>query len=90
MTATLNGFAGPDEPNQLSGEVKVVITIPEEFTGASLHELIAREGLIADMTTHGQSVTVHGSLPISKLNALIEAIRLDTQGRGRVALADGR
>ena len=79
---TLDGLAEPDEPNPPSEEVRVVITIPEEFTGVSLHELVAREGLIADMTTQGQSVTIHASLPASNYNALAEAIMMNTLGRG--------
>ena len=84
MAGTLNELAEPDESNQPSGEVRVVVTIPEEFTGISHHQLIAHGGLIADMTTHDQSVTVYASLPASNYRALVEAIMMNAQGRGTI------
>ena len=88
MTATLNGFAEPDETAQPSGRIDVFVIVPQEFVGASIHELTVRDGLITDMTTQGEIATVQASLPSSQLNALVEIVRLDTDGRGRVVSPD--
>jgi translation elongation factor EF-G len=71
------------------GEVKIRIIVPEEFVGASQQELTARQGLITGMEAQEHSVVIYASLPSEKYDGLVEAIVADTQGRGRVDLAEG-
>jgi elongation factor G len=75
---------GPDDSKRPVGEVKIQITVPEEFAGASLGELIARQGLITGMEAKEQNVVLQASLPAGEYDGLVEAIVADTQGRGRV------
>jgi len=88
MTATLDGLAEPDEPDQPPGELTVVVTVPEEFAGLSLQELITRNGRLTGMDVQEQSVAISATLPASQYNSLVEAIRVNLQGRGRVVLAE--
>ncbi|MGB7555809.1 MAG: hypothetical protein WBM04_15660 [Candidatus Korobacteraceae bacterium] len=71
------------------GEVKIRIIVPEEFVGASQQDLTARQGLITGMEAQEHSVVIYASLPGEKYDGLVEAIVANTQGRGRVALAEG-
>lgn len=67
-------------------EVSIRITVPEEFVGASQHELIARQGLITRMEAHEQSFVIWAPLPPENYEELVKAIASDTQGLGRVEL----
>ncbi len=89
MAGTLSGLEEPDEPNQPSGEVEVVVTIPDVFAGISLQGSTARGRRITGMDAHEESVTINAILPASHYKALVEAIIAGTQGSGRVALAEG-
>jgi translation elongation factor EF-G len=88
MAGRLSGWAEPDEPDQPQGEVEVAVTIPEVFAGVSLQELTVRGGRITGMEASAESVTINATLPTSHYNALVEAVILDTDGRGRVRLAE--
>ena len=74
----------PEKPNRAAGEVSIRITVPEEFAGASLGELIARQGFITGMEAEEQSLVIRASLAAGEYDGLVEAIVADTQGRGRV------
>lgn len=74
----------PDDSKRPVGEVKVRITVPEEFVGAAQHELIARQGSITGMEAREQSVVIHASLPNGEYDGLVVAIVSDTQGRGKI------
>ena len=79
----------PDDSKRPVGEVTIRITVPEEFVGAAQHELIARQGSITGMEAKEQCLVIHASLPAEEHEGLVEAITVDTQGRGRVDLAEG-
>jgi translation elongation factor EF-G len=84
----LNEWAERDEPDEPPGDVRIIIEVPEEFVGVSLGELNAREGRINGMEAEETTVTIIATLPASAYDALIKAIGMDTDGRGRVALAE--
>ncbi len=88
MAGTLNGWAEPDEADQPRGEVEVAVTIPEVFAGVSLQELTTRGGRITTIEAHEESVTINATLPAFHYNALVEALILETDGRGHVRLAE--
>ncbi len=78
-----------DDSKRPVGEIKIRIIVPEEFVGASQHELIARQGLITGRQPQECSVVIYGSLSSEEYGGLAEAIVADTQGRGRVDSAEG-
>jgi translation elongation factor EF-G len=84
----VNGLAEPDDPSLPLGEIRVVVTTPEEFAGSSLHELTALGASIGGIEADDGSVSIKATLPTSHYNALVEATTAWTQGRGRVALAE--
>jgi len=84
MSPVLNDMLEPDEPSRDEREVEVCVTVPEEFTGVSLHEIVARGGSIAGIDVQQHGVLIRGSLPVSEYQTLAEAVTAGTQGRGRV------
>ena len=83
MTPKLMGtadFGQPDEPE----EITVQLVVPEEFAGVSMTELQFRGGIVGEMEVHGGTVSIRASLPQSEYGKLREALRVATQGRGRV------
>jgi hypothetical protein len=86
MTATLNGFAEPDEPNQPKEEVTVLITIPEEFVAVVHHELLARKGRVTGLDVQEDSVAISATFAASQYKRLVEAVVMNTEGRGRIGL----
>ena len=86
MVGTLNGLAEPDDPNQVPGDLNVLVTVPEEFVGLSIQELNAREGRIVGLESRGENVSINATLPASLYSALVEAIIAGTDGRGQIEL----
>jgi translation elongation factor EF-G len=80
--------ASPDNSNHPVVEIKVRIVVPEEFVGASQHELIARQGMITGMQAQEQNVVIQGVLPAGEYGGLVEMIVAGTQGRGWMELAE--
>jgi translation elongation factor EF-G len=86
MARTLNGLAEPDDPNQVPGDLNVLVTVPEEFVGLSIQELNAREGRIVGIERRGENISINATLPTSLYSALLEAIIAGTDGRGQIEL----
>lgn len=64
----------------------VEATTPDEFMGTVLGDLNARRGLIGDMTSHEQDVTVAALVPLSLLFGYGNVLRSHTKGEGRFTM----
>lgn len=85
MSFAVNDDGMPlDDSKRPVAEIKIRIIVPEEFVGASQHELFTRQGLITGMQAQEHSVVIYASLPSEEYGGLVEAIVADTQGRGRL------
>lgn len=84
MPLVIGGEMDPEKPSDPTEELKILITVPEEFAGASQHELSIRQGLITRMEVKEQSVVIFASLPAGEYDGLVDAIILGTQGRARI------
>ncbi|MGB8768302.1 MAG: hypothetical protein WCC92_01700 [Candidatus Korobacteraceae bacterium] len=89
MPLTVDGEMDPEKPERPTGEYKILIEVPEEFTGVAHHHVLARQGLITAIEAKGQRVVIRASVPAGEYDGLVEAIVADTQGRSRMDLADG-
>lgn len=70
-------------PVLLEPTMKVVVDVPDEFTGAVVGDLSSRRGLIAGMEPRGAGATsVSGSVPLAEMFGYATNIRNITQGRG--------
>lgn len=81
---TISGELEPESPDRSGSEVRVRISVPEEFVGAAQEELVLRDGIITDMKTQGRSCVIYGRLPLRGYRVLVEAITRFTQGTGSV------
>jgi translation elongation factor EF-G len=85
MAIILNASQEPDK-SKPKIMMKVLVTVPEEFLGASQHEFEARQGWITSMEVRPGGVVIHATLPSGIYDELAEAIKAGTQGRGRIEL----
>jgi translation elongation factor EF-G len=85
---TVDGEMEPERPNRPTGELKILIIVPEEFAGVAHHHVLARQALITAIEAKEQRMVIHASLPAEEYEGLVAAIHTDTQGRGRIYLAE--
>lgn len=70
---------------------KIVVTAPEEYTGAIMGDFTKRRGLINDMTTNedGDQV-INAEAPMAEMQTYQNELRAMTQGRGSYVIAFDR
>ncbi|MFL1695684.1 elongation factor G [Weissella kandleri] len=62
--------------------MKVDIVVPEDNLGDVMGHISARRGVIEGQEQRGNSVTVHGNVPLSEMFGYATTLRSSTQGRG--------
>lgn len=79
-----SGLSEPGQPDEPKPELALHIVVPEEFAGMSMGELRSRRGSVTSMDVRSGTVVIRASLSVSEYEGLAEAIRVGSQGRGRV------
>ena len=66
--------------------MKVVVTVPEEYTGDVIGDLNSRRGQISGMETKSGASHIESSVPLSEMFGYATDLRSKTQGRGNYSM----
>ena len=77
-------------PVVLEPVMRVEITVPEDFLGASITLFTTCGGKVAEMEDHGGRKTLRGTAPLRRLFGFSTSLRSATQGRAGLVMAFDR
>ena len=66
--------------------MRVEITVPEDFLGASITLFTTCGGKVEDMEDHGGRKTLRGTAPLRRLFGFSTSLRSATQGRAGLVM----
>ena len=84
MVRVLSGLNEPDDPNRPNPEIAIRITVPQEFAGWSMGEIIARRGFITGINGENENAVIQGRLPTSEYRGLADVLAEATQDSGKI------
>jgi len=74
------------KPILLEPVMKVVVDVPDEYTGSVVGDLNSRRGKIAEIETKGSSQKVQAFVPLSEMFGYVNELRSVTQGRATYSM----
>ncbi len=74
------------KPILLEPVMKVVIDVPDEYTGSVVGDLNSRRGRIAEIESKGTSQKVQAFVPLSEMFGYVNELRSVTQGRATYSM----
>jgi elongation factor G len=74
------------KPVLLEPVMKVVVDVPDEYTGSVVGDLNSRRGKIAEMESKGASQKVLAFVPLSEMFGYVNELRSVTQGRATYSM----
>lgn len=74
------------KPILLEPVMKVVVDVPDEYTGSVVGDLNSRRGRIAEIESKGTSQKVQAFVPLSEMFGYVNELRSVTQGRATYSM----
>ena len=74
------------KPVLLEPIMKVVVTAPDEYTGAVIGDLTARRGKPQGQESRGNAIAFTAMVPLAEMFGYATVLRSDTQGRGNYSM----
>jgi len=74
------------KPILLEPVMKVVVDVPDEYTGSVVGDLNSRRGRIAEIESRGTSQKVQAYVPLSEMFGYVNELRSITQGRATYSM----
>ena len=74
------------KPILLEPVMKVVVDVPDEYTGSVVGDLNSRRGRIAEMESKGTTQKVQAFVPLSEMFGYVNELRSVTQGRATYSM----
>ena len=74
------------KPVLLEPIMKVVVTAPDEYTGAVIGDLTARRGKPQGQESRGNALAIDAMVPLSEMFGYVTSLRSNTQGRGNYTM----
>ena len=66
--------------------MKVVVTAPDEYTGAVIGDLTARRGKPQGQESRGNAIAFTAMVPLAEMFGYATSLRSSTQGRGNYVM----
>ena len=66
--------------------MKVVVTAPDEYTGAIIGDLTARRGKPQGQEARGNAIAFTAMVPLAEMFGYATSLRSSTQGRGNYVM----
>lgn len=82
----LKAAAKKAKPVLLEPVMKVVVDVPDEYTGSVVGDLNSRRGRIAEIESKGNSQKVLAFVPLSEMFGYVNELRSVTQGRATYSM----